>query len=116
MSDQSPDAWPQSAHDTPEPDENTPASYPAAVEDQTAGLPAEIDAGTTRALSRLLTATPFIDLHHKAGGDSAWRRRLCFTLDLLFRLAVYVLLLGIIALVAWKVLAPVPPLPSGLVR
>lgn len=91
----------------PTPDEDAPANFPA---DDVPALPVESDAGATRALASLLKLSPFLDLDERASGESAWRRRLCFALDLLVRLAVVVVLVGVIGAVAWKVLAPLPPL------
>lgn len=94
---------------TPTLDEQQPAAYPL-EESPAPALPPEADAGTTRALSSLLTATPFIDLHLKAGGVHPKRETLCFACDFVLRLLSWFLLVGIILAVAWKVLAPLPDL------
>ncbi len=95
----------------PQPDAKVPAAFPTSP-DEPAGpaLPTGVDAGSTRALSWLLTASPFLDLHQKAGGDHPKRGALCFLFDFLLRLLVVVLLLAIVTTVAWKTLAPLPPL------
>lgn len=94
--------------DTPVPDENHPAGYPASPEED-AALPSNMDAGTTRALTRLLRLSPFLSLHRAYGGDLKWRRRLCFTLDCIVRAVVVSLILAILFAVAWKTLIPLPP-------
>jgi hypothetical protein len=88
----------------PAPDAKTPGAYPATDP----ALGPEADAGTTRALSAFLTITPFLDLHERAGGNHPWRQHLCFACDFVIRLAVVVLLLGILTVVAVKTLAPIP--------
>ncbi len=94
----------------PTPDEDSPATFPVGPEDNRAPtLPVESDAGASQALTALLSLTPFLDLHDRARGDSAWRGRLCFTLDLVLRLITVGLLIALIVAVAWKVLAPLPP-------
>jgi hypothetical protein len=92
----------------PTPDEQSPAAYPAT---DSPALGADADAGTTRALAAFLTITPFLDLHERAGHPEQHRgrARLCFALDLVVRAAAIALLLGLIAAVAWKVIAPLPP-------
>jgi hypothetical protein len=92
----------------PAPDERSPAAFPAT---DAPALPAESDAGTSRALAAFLTITPFLDLHERAGDSDRHphRARLCFTLDLLVRAAAIALLLAVIGAVAWKVIAPLPP-------
>ena len=97
--------------DEPKPDEAHPASYPPTQEDE---FPAATDGGGTRVLSRLLTRSPFLDLHKRAGNESAHPKRemLCFSLDLVVRIVAVVLILGIVIAVAWKTLAPLPDLST----
>lgn len=97
--------------DGPEPDEASPASYPPEPGDAPA-LPVTADAGATRALAKLLTLSPFLDLHDRAGHgvDHHLRSQLCFALDLVLRLVVVVVLLAILIAIAWKTLAPLPKL------
>lgn len=93
--------------DVPEPDERAPAAFPADPSNDAPGVPTlPHDGGTTRFLAALLTQSPFLDLHDRAAGDPAFRRRLCFGLDLIYRVLIYTLILAIVAGVAWKTLAP----------
>ena len=66
--------------------------------------------GTTTMLFRFLQRTPFLDLHERAGDPEAhpWRRRLCFAADFCLHAIAATLLLGIIAALAYKTLAPLP--------
>jgi hypothetical protein len=87
------------------PDEKNPAAF--ADEDP---IPPSADGGTTRTLLSLLSRHPFWSLYVTTHGIQklpvrAWA---CFVLDVLFRLAVVTILLGVIAAVAWKTLAPLP--------
>lgn len=97
----------------PLPDENNPSSFPVGdgePPNPTApALPVPADGGASRLLLGLAKVTPFLDLHDRAVGDSKWRARFCFALDLTLRLTVYAALLGAIVAVAWKTLAPFPP-------
>lgn len=88
---------------TPVPDAASPAGYPIAGDD---AMPN--DGGATRLLTGLMRASPFLDLDERAGGDSRWRRRVCFTLDAIVRGVVVIALLGVIVGIAWKTLAPFP--------
>lgn len=96
----------------PSPDESLPASYPATDDDDLPSLFPTGDGGTTRFLERLTRATPFLDLHERAGAvqDHVWRGRICFTLDLLVRLVVWVVMVSVVLAIAWKALAPLPDL------
>lgn len=86
-----------------------PASLPVDPNEPLAIDPA-VDAGATRTLFRLLSARPFSDLYQKVGaGNLKFRGWVCFVFDFLFRLAVILLLIGIIFAVAWKTFAPLPP-------
>ncbi len=101
------------AADEPAPTESgPPAGFPIDPEDETPAAPPSVDAGTTRALARLLKASPFLDLHERAGNptDHRFRGWLCFCLDLLLRLMVVGLLVLVISAIAWKTLAPLPDL------
>ena len=94
---------------TPTPDENHPAAYPPdPADDKPPELPPSVDSGGTRALYSLLRATPFLDLHKKAGGKHPVRGWVCFASDFLVRLIVLILMIGIIGAVVWKTLAPLP--------
>lgn len=93
----------------PPPDPDEPANYPPNPEDDLF-RGSGVDGGTTRILTRLLRASPCLDLDDRAGGQHALRRRICFALDLIFRLVVWAVLLAVIAAVAWKTLAPLPDL------
>lgn len=97
--------------DHPEPDPSHAAAFPA-TDDASFGPVG--DAGTTGALAHLLRRTPFLDLHERAGSpaDHRFRGWLCFSLDFVVRLLIVVLILGIIAAVAWKTLAPLPNISS----
>lgn len=107
----------QSSPEGEPPDEAAPvesgAGYPVTDDDALAVTP-QTDAGTTRALAKLLRASPFLDLHERAGNptDHRFRGTVCFLLDLATRLVVVVLLLGVLAAIAWKTLAPLPDLWS----
>lgn len=104
-----PDGRP-TADNTPEPDANSPAGY---VDDLSGlGMPPQYDGGTTNFLSTLLFVAPFNDLHkryEKNKKGSPVRRRLCFAMDILTRLVILALLLGIPIAVVWHILAPFPP-------
>ena len=89
-------------------DENAAAAYPADPAEP-AAPPAS--AGASTALARLLRRTPFPDLHDRAQtaevrGLTWW---VCFILDLLVRVVTVAVLIGVLAGVAWKTLAPFPP-------
>lgn len=101
---------PGDGSDEPAPDAAHPAAYPPEPADRAPVVPASADAGTTRALAALLKLSPFLDLHSHAGNVEKHRLRgqVCFVLDLLVRLVVVALLLGVITAVAWKTLAPLP--------
>lgn len=99
--------------ETPTPDESHPAAFPTTPTDMVGALPSTTDAGTTRALANLLRLSPFLDLYERVGnGKLDAKGRVCFLLDLVVRLVVVGLLLGTILAVAWKTLAPLPPLRS----
>ncbi len=104
---------PDGPSDEPTPDEAVPGRYPVAPDDEPA-VPQGADAGTTRALARLLKASPFLDLHERAGNpiDHRLRGGLCFALDFIVRLVAVALLLGVLMAIAWKTLAPLPDLWS----
>jgi hypothetical protein len=107
--DDSPTSQSASLPPVPSPDEKQPAAYPPDPgEAKAPELPTGVDSGSTRALSSLLKASPFLDLHEKAGGKHPLRGGICFISDYLVRLTVLVLILGIIGCVAWKTLAPLP--------
>jgi hypothetical protein len=89
----------------PQPDENHPASYA----DSNEGV-GDVTGGSARALARLLTATPFLDLCDRAKGGT-YLKAICITLDMVVRAVVLSLLLGILGAVAWKTLAPLPHIP-----
>lgn len=108
------DAVPPASDETvlaePQPDPERPAAYPP---DQDGLVPTH-DGGTTSLLAKFLSRSPFLDLHARAldidGGEHRVRAAACFALDCLFRAVVVVLILGIVAGVAWKTLAPLPHL------
>lgn len=87
------------------------AGFPASDGDQTTPeLATTSDAGATRALAILLRLTPCLDLHKRAGDVDRHPKRgmLCFALDLFIRCLAVLLLIAIVAAVAWKTLAPLP--------
>jgi hypothetical protein len=96
---------------TPTPDEGSPAALPST--DDPTFVPAG-EGGTAKALAKLLQQSPFLDLHERAGSPADHRLRggACFVTDFVLRLAVVVLLLAVIAAVAWRALAPLPKLWS----
>lgn len=73
-------------------------------------MPPAQDAGATRALTRFIkTSTPFRDLYAASDKQNkAFRGWLCFYLDLAVRLIAVLILLGIVAGVAWKAIGPLP--------
>lgn len=89
------------------PETPPPASYPVDDDDDD-GFVLPGDGGSTRVLNRLLRASPFLDLHDRAGGDHPFRENICFAVDALIRLVVWLVLIGIVVAVAWKALAPLP--------
>lgn len=101
---------PDPSEQGPEPDATHPARY--GLEDDPPALPTTSDAGATKALFGLLRRTPFLDLHDRydktALKPTPKTRGLCFVLDLLLRLVVYVVIVSIIAAFAWKAIAPIP--------
>jgi hypothetical protein len=99
----------------PQPDEHQQAAYPAdASEPRGPAVPTSQDGGATSLLARFLTLTPFLDLHERAlkiGGratDHRLRGTFCFFCDVIVRVVVVTLILGIAVGVAWKTLAPLP--------
>lgn len=91
------------------PDEALPTAFPREPnESQSAALPPAHDSGATRMLAFLLRQTYFLDLHDKASGDPAWRRNLCFGLDLAARVVMLAVFVGLIAALAYKAIAPLP--------
>lgn len=93
----------------PEPRTDTPAAYPAQDDDDGKAIDLPGTGGTLRALFNLLSRSPFIDLHERAGepGKHKMRGFVCFLLDFLVTLITTALILGIVAVVAWKTLSPV---------
>jgi len=91
--------------ETPLPDETEPAVFPANDE-----IPVGADAGTTRTLMSLLSAHPFWNLYEATRSPEPLKGRalFCFVMDVIFRIVVVLLLLGIIAAVAYKTFAPLP--------
>jgi hypothetical protein len=67
-----------------------------------------------RALGQLLRWQPFLDLHERGPYPSthAVRGQLCFLLDLLVRATIVGVMLFAALALAWKALAPIPPLFS----
>jgi hypothetical protein len=102
-----PPGAPPPEDDVPALDADEPGGFPL-VDDDDPQLPN--DGGTTRVLTGLLRLSPFLALDDRAGGDHPKRRAFCFGLDLTFRLMVALLLLAVIAGIAWKTLAPFPSL------
>jgi hypothetical protein len=95
----------------PTPDANNPSGYPPTDDEKgPPGLDSSADAGASRALSWLMSQSPFTDLHRSAGDPEKHRLRgrICFSSDYVFRLVVIALLLGIITAVVVKMLAPFP--------
>jgi hypothetical protein len=90
---------------TPEPSEADPAGFA----DDDDAIPESADGGTAQTLIKLLSRHPFTSLYEKTAGQKlGLRGRICFLLDVIFVAIVVALLLGIIAAVAWKTLAPLP--------
>jgi len=67
-----------------------------------------------RAVARLLHWQPFLDLHERGPYPSTHpvRGQLCFLLDLAVRATIVGLMLFAAVALAWKALAPLPPLFS----
>lgn len=101
----------------PQPDEDKPSAFA----DDPGDAMGAMAGGSARALSRLLKTHPFMDVYDRVARDTKDRNTkalralkvACATLDILFRLTAHLLLLAIIAAVAWKTLAPFPSLPWG---
>jgi hypothetical protein len=92
----------------PDLDEAEPARY---SDDEEDSIKTGADGGASQTLMALLSRHPFSSLYQATGGNKDHldvRGWVCFILDLMFVLVVVSLLLGIIAAVAWKTLAPVP--------
>src|SRR5687768_12913631 len=102
------------ADDEPELNEQENAGFPLDEDDpgRSPYLPPSADSGATRALASLMGLTPFLDLHKhfakRTTANTDRSRLVCFTLDLLLRLTVVLLILFILAAFAWKTLAPLP--------
>lgn len=89
-------------------DPNTPAVFPA--DDPPAGAaPVNADGGASWALAQLLQLRLFTELHKSAEGAGKWRAKICFAADFIVRVVVLLMLLAVIATIAWKTLAPLPP-------
>ncbi|HEU5151577.1 MAG TPA: hypothetical protein VFU19_13825 [Iamia sp.] len=97
---------PEDDESGPGPDPSAPASFP--LDDSPSW--AATDGGTTRALSQFLTISPCLDLYQRSGSSHRVLFGVCFALDLVIRLGATVLILAILAAVAWKTLAPLPVL------
>ena len=67
---------------------------------------------STRVLVRLLSWTPFLDLHQRAPYPESHhvRAELCFALDLLVRAVVIGTAFFVLMAIAWKAVAPLPHL------
>lgn len=92
------------------PDDAHPAAYPPTPGEDDPRLPPSTDAGSTGALARLLRQTYFLNLYGAFSREHRGLHYFCFAIDFLIRLVVVSLLVAIIAVVAWKTLAPLPPL------
>jgi hypothetical protein len=97
------------ATDVPQPDPGSPATY-SDDKDQAADIGQDLAGGSGRLLAKLLTSTPFMDLHDRvtAKGSLTLFKFICAALELMVRIVVVSLLIGIAACVAWKTLAPLP--------
>jgi hypothetical protein len=61
---------------------------------------------------RLLRLHTFLDLYNRSGnGKLPFRGKVAFSLELLIHLLTAVLILAIVATIAWKTLAPIPKFP-----
>lgn len=87
------------------------AGYPVSDDEPRAPEPPPADGNPLNALERLLRLHLFTDLYKASTKRGVFRERLCFYADFLLMLFVYVALLALVAVAAWKLFAPLPPLP-----
>ena len=68
------------------------------------------DGGALRFLGQITQVAPFLDLFDRSPTDNRLFLAICITLDLLLRIAVWLLIVGIVAFIAWKAVFPLPPI------
>jgi len=94
--------------DVPEVDADSPGSF---AEDASPQAP-DGAGGTARTLLGFLRLHTFLDIYKLSGRDKLlWRGKVAYTLEMIFHTLAALLFVSIIAVVAWKTLAPIPHFP-----
>lgn len=89
-----------------------PAAYPADPNEPRAPEPPPPDGHPINALERLLWIHPLTHLHDRSRFESKTLALACFIGDAALIVITYALLLAAVALLLWKLLAPLPELPN----